>query len=74
MKVKSVEVVPYLHTDSLTDRLFIVARTEDGVEFWYARPFFLKDRPHAEYFARLVRDRGEIEPEHWHRGQQKSSG
>ena len=62
MNITSVDVTPYGQPDA---RLYIVATVEDGSQWCYSRPFALKDRAHAEYFAALVRERGTVDAENW---------
>lgn len=61
MKIKSVEVIPY----DDPPKLFVVVTTVEGDRWCYVRPFAMNHRAHAEYFAQLVRDRGEVDTTNW---------
>lgn len=60
--IKSVEIVPNPATQ---ESLMVVATRTDGLRFVYVRLFALKDRAHAEYFTRLIRERCMIEADQW---------
>lgn len=45
--------------------LLVIAQAVDGRTFRYRREFGASDQAHAQYFARIVRDRQSIELTHW---------
>lgn len=45
--------------------LALTAVTDDGRQMVYKRRFAPSDQAHAQYFTRLVRERGTIDLTHW---------